>query len=88
MIIGDTGETGDFFANSADLSIISLLQGLTSATTLRLYLFGTGSVPARPNYRIDNVQLFGTTSVIPEPSSLAMLLIGSVGAGMRRRRKR
>jgi len=84
-INGTTGRTGDFFANSADLSSIAALSGLTSATELRLYLFGTGIVPANPNYRLDNLRLFGTS--VPEPSSLMLLLLGS-GVVLIRRRQR
>jgi len=83
--IGGTTAGGvEFFPQSASLGSIAALQGLNSATELRLYLYGSTS-GTNPGIRIDNLQLNGTV-VIPEPSSFAMLL-GS-GAVMLRRRKR
>jgi len=82
-IAGGTTGISDFFAQSAPLSSVASLQGLNSATELRLYFFGA-TAGSNVAARLDNLVLNGTA--IPEPSSFAMLL-GS-GAIMLRRRKR
>ena len=80
-----TADISTWTGNSLDLSTTAILQDVTVATTFRVYVYGQTAGLGAP--RIDNVQLEGTATVIPEPSSLVVLLLGSVGAVMIRRQR-
>lgn len=80
--IGLASAPAFFVASSFNLSDDSILQGVTAATTFRLYLIDNRGSTA--HILLDNVILNATT--IPEPSAA---LLGSLGmlALMRRRRE-
>lgn len=65
-----------------DLSGLSF-QNISSATTFRLYAFSTVSDNSH-DIRLDNIFLNG--SVIPEPGTFALLMVGLAGVMLRRRR--
>ncbi len=69
---------------TVDLSGVAF-QNLTNTTlTFRIYTMDDSTVNTRVNI-FDNVELFGTVTVVPEPTSLALLGMG--GLTMLRRRR-
>jgi hypothetical protein len=78
----------NLFTYSAVLSDTSFLQGITQPTTFRLYLYGAGAHTGglTGNARIDSVLLTG--QVVPEPSTLVLLVVGGLGFVVTRRRLR
>lgn len=58
-------------------------DALTTATTFRIYVYSNS--PAR-SVEFDDIVLNGDISAIPEPSGLALLLLGAASFSARRRR--
>jgi len=76
-----------FETETADLTGIASLQGITTAKTFRIYFYGYVS-GASQQFRIDTVQLDGVeAAVIPEPSSLVLMAGLFMGSVMVRRRR-
>jgi len=76
----------DSLLNGGPLGVVSL-QGVVFNTS---DLAGTGTLTGAEGIRLVgsgfDTLVVGTASVIPEPSSLALLVIGTCGAALRRRR--
>lgn len=71
--------------NAAELDItgVSSLQNVTTATTFHLYVWGSSLETAISRY--DNIELNAT--LVPEPTSLALLGVGSLFIMRRKRRE-
>lgn len=85
-LTGISGTTGGFdtdasgFGAPIDLSAAQY-QGLTGTISFRLYGFNTSSGSGITNLRNlsgDDLVVNGTTSVVPEPASLGLFLLGAL----------
>jgi hypothetical protein len=82
-----TTSTNTNTPNSATFDLTgALFQNLTAATTFRIYIFDNSSATANIS-RLDNIQVDGSIALIPEPSSIALLLAGGIIVVALRRRR-
>lgn len=80
---------GNYQTYSIGLTSISALQNVSSATQLRVYFFNTIPLAHLDSFRMDNVNLDATVSVIPEASAFATLAgLAAIGIAASRRRSR
>jgi hypothetical protein len=64
--------------NSATLDLTGAsFQNLTTATTFRIYVFDNSNTNQNIT-RLDDIEITGSVSVIPEPSTIALLLAGTI----------
>lgn len=77
--------SGSSFTNYvADFSNVPAIDGVAD-----LYLVGVVTLPNQVGLQIDNLAIYGTASVIPEPSSVAALAgLAGLGLALNRRRRR
>lgn len=87
-VANTTAPSGSGSAISFDISGISALQNVTSATTfmIGIYINNRPASGFLGNMRMDSIQVDGTVSPIPEPSAAMLSLVG-FGALLRRRQR-
>ncbi len=73
----------DFELQTLDLTS---LTNVTGETEFRIYLFGANGGGANSATIYDNIDLQGTVTVVPEPTSTALLGLGACALFLRRRR--
>ncbi len=80
-------DTGDSATSNVVATLDSSFDALTGLATFRVYLTdGVNMGSDLLIHRVDNVQIDGTVSLIPEPASIALLGLAGVGLIGRRRR--
>ena len=72
--------------NGSLVTLNSAYDSLTSAVTFRFY--GWNAEADSGTFSIDNVNIIGSVTVVPEPSTLALATLGGVACLFALRRKR
>ena len=85
-----TRQSSSFASSGANSGIRSVtiagIEDVTSAITVRV--IASGSASSTATFAVDNIEVFGTVSAVPEPSSFAALVgLGALGMVATRRRR-
>jgi hypothetical protein len=79
-----TGSTTDGYAFTTTARYLGASTVLAGSATLN----GTGWLQAGSNSNTDEMRVYGISSVIPEPSSVLLLLVGGLGAWVHPRKSK
>ncbi|WFB36346.1 PEP-CTERM sorting domain-containing protein [Kiritimatiellota bacterium B12222] len=74
-LVGGGEQSGFFLGRTV---VLSSLPTVSTATEFRIYLDDGGANNSSNEFRLDNIVLNGTASVIPEPSSILLMLGASL----------
>ncbi len=80
-------------SNASDQTlVISGIANVTSVTTFRLYGYGATTSPGNGGFDAPsdavNITLNGSVTAVPEPASIALLALGTVGVVVQHRRRK
>lgn len=81
--LSGSGDSGSFQFRS--ISLASLPADLTTPVEFRLYIHDSGASNQNNVFRLDNLSLDATVTIIPEPTSGLLVLLGLPLLAMRRR---